>query len=44
MAPTQPAMEEFKARQRAVWDSGDYPPLSELISGVGERVVDSVGV
>ena len=44
MATTQSAMEEFKARQRAVWDSGDYPPLSELISGVGERVVDSVGV
>jgi SAM-dependent methyltransferase len=32
-------MEEFKQRQRAIWEAGDYPPLSELISDVGERVV-----
>jgi SAM-dependent methyltransferase len=44
MASTQPPMEEFKQRQRAIWQAGDYPPLSELISGVGERVVGRAGV
>ena len=40
MATTEPAMEEFKQRQRAVWEAGDYPPLSELISDIGERLVE----
>lgn len=44
MASTQPPMEEFKQRQRAIWQAGDYPPLSELISGVGARVVGRAGV
>ena len=37
-------MEEFKERQRAMWAAGDYAALSPYISGVGERVVDRVGV
>jgi SAM-dependent methyltransferase len=37
-------MEEFKQRQRAIWAAGDYPRLSNLISGVGERIVTSAGV
>jgi SAM-dependent methyltransferase len=41
---TQSAMEEFRQQQRALWEAGDYPPLSELISDVGERVVARAGV
>jgi SAM-dependent methyltransferase len=37
-------MEEFKERQRAMWASGDYASLSELISDVGELVVERSGV
>lgn len=44
MTTTQPALDEFKERQRAVWGTGDYPALSELISDVGERVVERAGV
>jgi SAM-dependent methyltransferase len=44
MASTEPLTEEFKQRQRAIWEAGDYPPLSELISGVGERVVARAGI
>lgn len=36
-------MEEFKERQRAIWDAGDYPELSEYISDVGERLVEHAG-
>jgi ubiquinone/menaquinone biosynthesis C-methylase UbiE len=38
------AREEFKHQQRAIWEAGDYPSLSELISDVGERVVGRAGV
>lgn len=31
-------LDEFKTRQRAVWDAGDYGTLSELIADVGELV------
>lgn len=44
MTSTQPAMNEFKQQQRAIWQAGDYPPLSELIADVGERVVARAGV
>ena len=37
-------MEEFKRRQRAMWDAGDYAALSQYISQVGELVVERVGV
>jgi ubiquinone/menaquinone biosynthesis C-methylase UbiE len=43
MATSQP-IDEFKQRQRAIWAAGDYPPLSELISDVGELVVARAGV
>jgi SAM-dependent methyltransferase len=32
-------LDEFKARQRAVWDSGEYSTLSPFIAEVGELVV-----
>lgn len=37
-------MEEFKERQRATWDSGDYPVLSDYISDLGENVVERSGI
>lgn len=37
-------MEEFKERQRGMWAEGDYPTLSEHISGMGELVVDRAEV
>jgi SAM-dependent methyltransferase len=43
MTATQP-VNDFKQQQRAIWAAGDYPKLSELISGVGERVVARAGV
>src|SRR5918995_1416849 len=38
------AQEEFNQQQRAVWEAGDYPSLSGLISDLGERVVGRAGV
>jgi ubiquinone/menaquinone biosynthesis C-methylase UbiE len=32
-------LDEFKARQRKMWDAGDYATLSEHIADIGERVV-----
>jgi ubiquinone/menaquinone biosynthesis C-methylase UbiE len=32
-------LDEFKARQRAVWEAGDYGTLSTYIEDIGERVV-----
>ena len=32
-------LDEFKTRQRAVWDSGEYSALSPFIAEVGELVV-----
>jgi SAM-dependent methyltransferase len=32
-------LDEFKTRQRAVWEAGDYAPLSQHIADVGELVV-----
>jgi ubiquinone/menaquinone biosynthesis C-methylase UbiE len=37
-------LDEFKARQRAVWGAGDYGVLSDRIADVGERVVDRAGI
>ena len=36
--------DEFKVRQRAVWDAGDYATLSEHIADVGELVVARAGI
>jgi SAM-dependent methyltransferase len=41
---TERALDEFKQRQRATWAAGDYPALSQHISGVGEHVVARAGV
>jgi hypothetical protein len=30
-------LDEFKTRQRALWDSGEYSALSPFIADVGER-------
>ena len=32
-------LDEFKSRQRAMWDAGDYAALSDRIADVGETVV-----
>jgi SAM-dependent methyltransferase len=37
-------LDEFKTRQRAIWDAGDYGTLSEHIADVGELVVARAGV
>lgn len=37
-------LDEFKTRQRAVWDAGDYATLSERIADVGELVVARAGI
>ena len=37
-------LDEFKARQRGVWDAGDYATLSEHIADVGELVVARAGI
>lgn len=37
-------LDEFKARQRAVWDAGSYADLSPYIADVGERVVARAGI
>ena len=37
-------LEEFKDRQRAIWDAGDYATVSVHIQDVGERLVERAGV
>jgi SAM-dependent methyltransferase len=37
-------LDEFKTRQRDMWDAGDYAVLSERIAEVGERVADRAGI
>ncbi len=37
-------LDEFKTRQRAVWDSGEYSALSPFIAEVGELVVARAGI
>jgi SAM-dependent methyltransferase len=37
-------LDEFKARQRAMWAAGDYATLSKHIEDIGVRVVDRAGV
>jgi hypothetical protein len=36
-------LDEFKARQRAVWAAGEYGVFSERIADVGELVVERAG-
>lgn len=37
-------LDEFKTRQRATWDAGDYAALSERIADVGELVAARAGI
>jgi ubiquinone/menaquinone biosynthesis C-methylase UbiE len=37
-------LDEFKTKQRAVWDAGDFSALSTYIADVGELVVTRAGV
>ncbi len=37
-------LDEFKTRQRATWDAGDYGTLSRHIADVGELVVARAGI
>jgi SAM-dependent methyltransferase len=37
-------LDEFKTRQRAIWDAGEYSALSPLIADVGERVAACAGI
>jgi ubiquinone/menaquinone biosynthesis C-methylase UbiE len=37
-------LDDFKLKQRAVWDAGDYSTLSRHIADVGERVVMRAGI
>jgi SAM-dependent methyltransferase len=37
-------LDEFKTRQRAVWDTGEYSALTPYISDVGELVVTRAGI
>ena len=37
-------LDEFKERQRAVWEAGDYASLSPRIADVGEAVVARAGI
>ena len=39
-----PPLDEFKARQRAVWDAGDYCSLSPHIADVGQLVVERAAI
>ena len=37
-------LDEFKTRQRAIWDAGEYSTLSPYIAEVGELVVARAGI
>lgn len=37
-------LDEYKTRQRSVWEAGDYSALSGYIADVGQLVVDRAGV
>jgi hypothetical protein len=37
-------LDEFKTRQRATWEGGDYSACSPYIAEVGELVVSRVGI
>ena len=37
-------LDEFKIRQRATWEGGDYSACSPYIAEVGELVVTSAGI
>lgn len=35
---------DIKTRHRAMWASGDYPAVAELIASLGSRLVDALGI
>ncbi|MGV9709653.1 class I SAM-dependent methyltransferase [Gordonia sp. NPDC003424] len=35
---------ELKARHRALWASGDYPAVADLIASLGARLVEALGI
>lgn len=35
---------ELKARHRALWASGDYPAVADIIAPLGRRLVDAMGI
>lgn len=37
-------LDEYKTRQRSIWEAGDYSALSQHISDVGELVVSRAGI
>ncbi|MFF2833185.1 class I SAM-dependent methyltransferase [Cellulosimicrobium cellulans] len=37
-------LSDLKAKHRAVWASGDYPAVAELVHELGETLVDAAGV
>src|SRR5918995_1565896 len=37
-------LDEFKTKQRAVWDAGDFSALSTYIADVGQLVVTRAGI
>jgi hypothetical protein len=37
-------LDEFKTRQRAVWNAGEFSALSPYIADVGELVVARAGI
>ena len=37
-------LDEYKSRQRSVWDAGEYNVLSDYIADVGELVVSRAGI
>jgi ubiquinone/menaquinone biosynthesis C-methylase UbiE len=36
--------DQFKERQRVVWDAGDFDQIAKMIHSVGEGIVDSAGI
>ncbi len=41
---TDTADREIKARHRALWASGDYPSVADVIAPLGSRLVDAAGI
>jgi 2-polyprenyl-6-hydroxyphenyl methylase/3-demethylubiquinone-9 3-methyltransferase len=44
MTTTTVAIDALKEAHRRTWASGDYPMIAELVTDVGERVVERAGV
>ncbi len=43
-SPAEAADRELKARHRALWASGDYPSVADVIADLGLRLIDALGV